>query len=165
MVNAKYLRMIRITVILLLITGLLSACLIGDPGPHCSSTAVAPPQDTNIPLTTSVSVFDQAPLLIGKIYLYQHYLLINSPYKGIYIYDNSDSSAPLPLVYIDIPGNVDMAVKDGYLYADSYQDLVTIKLVDDFGNVVIDVDTVGEVDRIENVFPNYNYNLGNDTAC
>ena len=47
--------------------------------------------------------------------------------------------------FIEIPGNVDMAIKDDILYADSYIDLVAI----DISNVTNPI----EVKRVEDVFP------------
>jgi hypothetical protein len=55
---------------------------------------------------------------VGKIYTYGNLLLINEVGKGVHVYDNQDPSAPVNLKFIAIPGNVDVALKDGYLYAD-----------------------------------------------
>jgi len=144
---------------------LLSGCPFWDTG----SCEVNYP--TSQPTTESrqvkVTEFTQAPSTMGKIYLYQQYLFINAPYQGIYIYDNSDATQPIPLIFIEISGNVDMAIKEGYLYVDSYGALVTIKLVDDFGNVLIDANNIAEVSRVEKVFPNYSIDyggLGNDSC-
>jgi len=148
-------------------TLLLSGCpFIGFGDEGCNSSNVSSSAINSQIKHVGVSEFTQAPTIMGKIYLYQQYLLINSPYKGIYIYNNSDATQPLPLVYLDIPGNVDMAIKDGYLYVDSYSDLVTVRLVDDLGNVLIDVKNVAEVSRVGNVFPLFSRsNFGNDIRC
>ncbi|MGZ5245106.1 MAG: LVIVD repeat-containing protein [Bacteroidia bacterium] len=66
----------------------------------------------------------------GKIWLYGTYLLVNEPKKGIHIYDNSNPSSPQALSFIQIPGNVDMAVRDNMLYADNYIDLLVIDIYD-----------------------------------
>lgn len=71
---------------------------------------------------------DQTPSNFGKIYIYQHYLLINSFNEGIFIYDNSDVENPAYLTFLRIPGNLDIEIRDGYLYADSYIDLVAINI-------------------------------------
>lgn len=75
-------------------------------------------------------VFRQdAPLkTFGKIYVYEQYLFVNSRNAGIYMFDNSDPQQPMLLGFFDIPGNLDMAVKDDVLYADSYVDMVAIDL-------------------------------------
>jgi hypothetical protein len=64
----------------------------------------------------------------GKIYFYGKYILINEQKEGIHIIDNSNPSAPLPVGFLSIIGNVDMAVKGNFLYADSYRDLLTIDI-------------------------------------
>ncbi len=64
----------------------------------------------------------------GKIYFYGKYILINEQKEGIHVIDNSDPSKPLPVGFISIVGNVDMAIKGNFLYADSYQDLLTIDI-------------------------------------
>ena len=37
----------------------------------------------------------------------------------VHMYDNSDPSNPVNIGYIAIPGNVDIAIKDGHMYADN----------------------------------------------
>ena len=59
--------------------------------------------------------------------------------------DNSNPESPQIIKFIEIPGSVDMAIKEDILYADSYVDLVAI----DISNM----DDIREVKRIENVFP------------
>lgn len=66
----------------------------------------------------------------GKIYVFGDVLFINELEEGIHIIDNSDPTAPVSLSFLPIPGNVDMAVKDGMLYADHYMDLVAIDISD-----------------------------------
>lgn len=83
----------------------------------------------------------------GKIYLYGQYLLINEVNKGIHIIDNSDPRNPVNKSFISIPGNVDMAVRNDVLYADSYVDLLAI----DISNI----QQPREAKRLENVFPAY----------
>ncbi len=82
---------------------------------------------------------------IGKIYIYKNYLLVNSRNEGIHIFDNSNPSSPKNLLFLEIPGNVDIAVKKNILYADSFIDLVAID--------ISDMNNVREVDRIEDLFP------------
>ncbi|MGB0524464.1 MAG: LVIVD repeat-containing protein [Flammeovirgaceae bacterium] len=85
----------------------------------------------------------------GKIYLYGQYLLINEINEGIHIFDNSDPSNPQNLGFFNLPGNVDMAVRNNILYADSYIDLVTID--------ISDITNPSLISRTEEVFP-YGYN-------
>jgi hypothetical protein len=64
----------------------------------------------------------------GKIYFYQDYIFINEPYEGFHIINNKVPSAPVNERFVRLVGNVDLAVKDDYLYADAYIDLVIIDL-------------------------------------
>ncbi len=72
----------------------------------------------------------------GKIYILGKYIFLNEIDKGIHIIDNSNPSLPKNVAFIDIPGNVDMAVKGNTLYADLYTDLVTIDITNPL-NVVV----------------------------
>lgn len=82
----------------------------------------------------------------GKIYFKDHHIFINEPNQGIHIIDNSDPVNPKNLRFIEIPGNVDMAIRNNTLYADSYSDLIAL----DISNLQ-DIKTVK---RLENVFTN-----------
>lgn len=64
----------------------------------------------------------------GKIFLRGKYIFLNEVDRGIHIIDNTNPSSPQNLAFIDIPGNMDMAVKGNYLYADAYTDLVTVDI-------------------------------------
>ena len=81
----------------------------------------------------------------GKIYAFGNYLFINELMKGIHVYNNTNPSAPLYVGFITIPGNVDMAIKNNIMYADSYLDLVAIDITDPA--------KAAEVGRLKEVFP------------
>ncbi|NJN26381.1 MAG: hypothetical protein HC819_10590 [Cyclobacteriaceae bacterium] len=66
----------------------------------------------------------------GKIYLYQNYILLNEPGKGIHVIDNTDKKNPEIISFINIPGNYEMAVRGDRLFADSYLDLLVIDISD-----------------------------------
>lgn len=85
----------------------------------------------------------------GKIYTYQQYLFINEPEKGIHLFDNSDPKNPLAMAFLDIPGNVDLAVQNDFLYADNYVDLVVFDIADPRN--------IQMVGRTEGVFPGYGF--------
>lgn len=87
----------------------------------------------------------QAVTQAGKIYVYGQYLFINELKEGIHIYDNQNPAQPLNIGFLKIPGNVDMAVRNGILYADSYVDLLAFNLDNPAAPVL--------VNRLENVFP------------
>lgn len=103
------------------------------------------------PLTMSKEDFRSEPQIIppqpieksGKLYAYGNYIFVNEPYKGIHIIDNSNPKVPLKTGFIKIPGNMDVSIKDNYLYADSLQDLIVM----DISNLT-DIKQVG---RLENV--------------
>ena len=66
----------------------------------------------------------------GKIYFYNDFVLINELREGVHVIDNSDPQNPIFVSFLEIPGNVDMAVRGDVLYADSYVDLLTIDISD-----------------------------------
>jgi len=86
----------------------------------------------------------------GKLYLYGSYIFLNEIDKGIHIIDNSNPAQPRNAGFLDIPGNMDLAVKGNTLYADLYTDLVAIDISDP-KNVVLKK-------TVENVFPHRYYN-------
>ncbi|MES0490410.1 MAG: hypothetical protein ABUK01_10485 [Leptospirales bacterium] len=60
----------------------------------------------------------------GKIYIKDNYLFVNEPNKGIHIYDITDKENPVAVSFIELYGNVDLAVQYKTLYADSFTDLL-----------------------------------------
>src|SRR6476659_9718624 len=62
----------------------------------------------------------------GKFYILGNYIFLNEVDKGVHVIDNSNPAQPRNVAFIDIPGNVDLAVKGNILYADLYTDLVAI---------------------------------------
>ncbi len=81
----------------------------------------------------------------GKIYFKDPYIFVNEYQKGIHVIDNTDPREPKIIKFLEIPGCVDLAIRDNILYADSYVDLVAL----DISNL----DDIREVRRIQNVFP------------
>ncbi|MBO9152662.1 LVIVD repeat-containing protein [Chitinophaga sp. GCM10012297] len=66
----------------------------------------------------------------GKIYVNGKYILVNEPAKGIHVIDNSDPRAPRAVAFLNVMGNMDMAVQDNILYADNFRDLVLYDISD-----------------------------------
>ena len=64
----------------------------------------------------------------GKIYFYGDHMFINEYQKGIHVADLSDPANPQLKAFIEVPGNVDMAIRNNLLYADSYVDLLVIDI-------------------------------------
>lgn len=96
-------------------------------------------------LRTAVKVESQQPIIQpGKIYFKDNFILVNEYLKGIHVVDNNDPTNPQVLKFIEIPGNVDLAIRDNVLYVDSYVDLVALD--------ISDIDNITEVKRIEDAF-------------
>ncbi len=83
----------------------------------------------------------------GKIFYYKGYLLINERNEGVHVIDNRDPESPVNRGFMEIPGNLDMAVHDDILYVDSYLDLVAIDITNPTSPL--------EVNRVEDVFQNF----------
>jgi len=64
----------------------------------------------------------------GKIYTYGNKLLISERHKGVHVFDNTDPSNPENLMFLSIVGNVDVAIRNGVLYADQANNLVSINI-------------------------------------
>ena len=73
----------------------------------------------------------------GKIYMYGNYIFLNEVNKGVHIIDNSNPASPVIKAFINIPGNVDIAVKGSTLYADLFTDLVVLDITNPL-NVAIE---------------------------
>ena len=82
----------------------------------------------------------------GKIYYKDNIIYLNEKFKGIHVIDNTNPSAPVNLGFINIPGCIDIAIKNNSLMADNAVDLVSIDLT----NGILDL-TVTR--RVRNVFP------------
>jgi len=81
----------------------------------------------------------------GKLYFYNNFLFINEYLKGIHVIDNSDPSSPQKQSFISIPGNVDIAIKNDILFADSYIDLISLD--------ISDLENIKVVGRKKDIFP------------
>ncbi len=79
----------------------------------------------------------------GKVVSHADYLFVSDIFKGVHIFDNSNPEEPIPLAFLNIIGNSDLAIKGEYLYADSAMDLLTIYL---------SAEKIELVKRLENVF-------------
>lgn len=92
----------------------------------------------------SVAIISPLPIdESGKIYAYQDYIFINDKYKGVHVIDNTNPESPQKISFIKIAGNVDISIKDDYLYADSLTDLIVLD-ISNINNIEI-------VNRLENV--------------
>ncbi|KLT66300.1 LVIVD repeat-containing protein [Pedobacter sp. BMA] len=87
------------------------------------------------------------PKKTGKIYIFNDYLFINEPAKGIHIYNNSNPATPVNVAFLQVPGNVDLAIQNNILYADSYVDLLAFD-ISNIGNIK-------QVKRVNDVFKQF----------
>lgn len=64
----------------------------------------------------------------GKLYIKDQFIYLNEVERGIHIIDNSNPSHPQQIAFLNIPGNMDIAVRNNILYADTYTDLLAIDI-------------------------------------
>ncbi|MDZ4794620.1 MAG: hypothetical protein SGI83_10105, partial [Bacteroidota bacterium] len=64
----------------------------------------------------------------GKIFMYGNYIFLNEVDKGVHIIDNANPASPVMKAFINIPGNLDIAVKGNTMYADLYADMVVVDI-------------------------------------
>jgi hypothetical protein len=81
----------------------------------------------------------------GKIYIKGKYLYVNERARGIHIIDVSNPASPSIIGFLNIIGNIDIAIKDDALYADNAVDLITIDLRS--------LPNVNVTSRTRNIFP------------
>ncbi len=91
----------------------------------------------------AVGVSEPVPMQeSGKIYAYGDYIFVNDVGRGFHILDNTDPVTPVPIAFIKLEGNFDIAIKNNRLFADSYGDLVIFD--------ISDINAIGDAQRIEN---------------
>ena len=81
----------------------------------------------------------------GNIYIKDNYLFVIEPDAGIHFINNTNPSSPINLGFLNIKGCTGMAIRDNYLYANSFIDLVVV----DISNMASPI----EVSRMEDIFP------------
>ena len=80
----------------------------------------------SVQITTKARVINN----YGKMCFYDGYLYISESEEGIHIIDNTDPSNPQNVGFIELLGNVDLAIRNNKLYADAYIDLVWFDITD-----------------------------------
>jgi hypothetical protein len=71
-----------------------------------------------------------ASIVLKHIGIYQEYLLVVDKYRGIHIFDNSDQQNSMRVAFLPIPGTTEISIQNGYLYTNSFMDLVSVNLQD-----------------------------------
>lgn len=116
----------------------------GEDGEFADFLVARPIVMSKTEFANSVDVVDPTPIAeSGKIYAYQNYIFVNDKYKGVHVIDNTNPESPQKISFIKIAGNVDISIKDNFLYADSITDLVVLN--------ISDIDNIEIVNRLENV--------------
>jgi len=87
----------------------------------------------------------RAIVFSGKIYRYQNYMFLVDKSLGVHVYDISNPAEPQNKGFIVIPGCSEVAVSDGYLYANSAVDLLSIN--------ILNFPAIDVTDRKRNLFP------------
>ena len=64
----------------------------------------------------------------GKIYVYGNFLFVGEKGKGVHIFNNANPNSPIPLGFLEILANNDIAIKDDFLYADNAGDLLVFNI-------------------------------------
>jgi hypothetical protein len=126
--------------VFLLITALLSGCVKDTCKQTYTYTFYEPLYKTTAEVRANIKSGPAKEISDpGKIVILGNYIFLNEIDKGIHILDNSNPAAPKNIAFIDIPGNVDLAVKGNTLYADLYTDLVTLDISNPLNVVKINI--------------------------
>jgi len=87
----------------------------------------------------------------GKIYVYNNYILQVEKGEGIHVIDNSNPAAPAKKGFIQIKACTEVEMKNGYLYTNNFNDLVTLQY--SFADNIVQ-----EVSRIPRTLQNLDVN-------
>ncbi len=99
----------------------------------------------------------QAIVQTGKLFLKDNYVFLNDVNRGVHIIDYTNPSAPVKVAFVDIPGNIDMAVRGNILYVDCYTSLIALDITNPLN--------VQKTKVINGVFPHRAYyNFQQDTS-
>ncbi|WP_411767840.1 LVIVD repeat-containing protein [Winogradskyella sp. A3E31] len=138
-------------IIALLIVAFLFSCNDDDVQQEMVNIAI-PELQSKSEFRASIDISTPQPIeQAGKIYVYENYIFVNDAFKGIHVIDNSNPASPQSLAYLKIPGNEDISIKNDYLYADSSIDLVVFD--------ISDINNIQFVERLEDVFSVYDYQI------
>ena len=86
----------------------------------------------------------------GKIWYSNDHLYVNIVDKGILVIDNQQPEFPKKLGFIQIPGNVDLAVRGDVLYANNYDDLIALDI-----KKLEKINKKSVLERFESIFTQY----------
>lgn len=86
----------------------------------------------------------------GKIYIAENLLFYIAQESGIHIFDNSNPANPQNRAFINLEGVHDIAIKDNYLYADNFIDLVVFDISD-----INNIEVVRVAENVISFYPTY----------
>lgn len=66
----------------------------------------------------------------GKFYFYNDLLFVNEPQVGIHVLNVSDPANIQKIKFIRLPGNIEISIRNGKMYADLYSAVLTIDISD-----------------------------------
>lgn len=123
-----------------------------DDAPNDTALFAVPQIASKAALRSSVGV--QAPHETnseGKIYVASGKLFYIAQESGVHIFNNQNPASPQNIAFLNIPGVHDIAIKDNYLYADNYMDLLVFD-ISDFNNITL-VQTLADVIQFYAEYP------------
>lgn len=107
----------------------LSSCIRKDE-PNFLAMGMRP---NYIPLDSLLHFSQEAPRDIvdgTKIAYYQNYMFMVDHNRGIHVIDLTDPNNPIKASFLSIPGNQDVTLTNGYLYADNGPHLLILDISD-----------------------------------
>ncbi len=66
----------------------------------------------------------------GKLMVYKNWKFVTDVNRGVHIYNDTDPSNPVKVAFINVPGILDIALKNHTLYVNAYSALVAIDIED-----------------------------------
>ncbi len=93
----------------------------------------------------------------GKIWYSNDQLFVNIVNKGVLVVDNKNPKSPKKLGFIEIPGNIDIAVKGDILFANNHDDLIAINI-----SKLAKISNKKIVKRFDGIFTQYKDSKGDE---
>jgi hypothetical protein len=153
----KYKTIQLLAVILIAIPVCFTACIKDDCSTVNTYTYFKPVYKTRDAVRNNIRSNSPREIVnAGKLYVKGQYIFLNEVDRGIHVIDNSNPSDPKNIAFIDIPGNMELAVKGNMLYADLYTDMVAIDITNP-SNVIVKK-------FVENLFPYRSWGFGFQAA-
>lgn len=82
----------------------------------------------------------------GKIYIKDNFLFVNEVNEGFHIFDNRDPQKPKNIMFLNVLGATDIAIKNDVLFINNATDLIAVTINQETKELTIQ-------DRIKNAFP------------